>query len=394
VRATVESAIADSRIQRAFRYISTHASQVEADQIRLTEIPAPPFGEAQRARAFSQELGGLQLDPRTDSVGNVLALYEAAGNNPLVVGAHLDTVFPASTPLRLRRKGRALLLPGISDNGCGIVALLWALRAAKEAGVRFRRPVLAVGTVGEEGEGNLRGVRHLFDAPPWSGRQCEFIAVDGGGLHRITHKALGSRRFRVVMTGPGGHSWADFGRPNPVQAMAAAIHTFSTANAAAIGRRPGNSFNFGVIRGGISVNAIPSEALMEVDLRSVASTNLEELDQQLRRTVSDAARISGVEVQIEKMGDRPSGITPPDAAIVQVALEATRAFGVEPRLDVGSTDANIPMSAGVHAIAIGGGGISGSIHTPEEWFDPLHQDAGIQRLLVMMAVLAGLQNDI
>jgi len=187
------------------------------------------------------------------------------------------------------------------------------------------------------------------------------------------------------MRGPGGHSWADFGRPNPVQAIAAAIHTFTTSGA---GKRGGSSFNFGVIRGGISVNAIPSEALMEVDLRSVVASNLEELDGQLRRVVSEAARTSGVEYQIEKMGERPSGVTPPEAPLVQAALEVTRRFGVEPRLDVGSTDANIPMSMGIPALAIGGGGTSGSIHTPEEWFDPSHRDLGIQRLLLLIAVLA------
>jgi tripeptide aminopeptidase len=381
------TAIVDPRIHRALRFISEHEPQIEADQIRLTEIPAPPFRERARALAFSEELDKLQLHPSMDSIGNVVAAYEGVGNNPLVIGAHLDTVFPPSTALQLRRKAQMLLLPGISDNSAGIVALLWALRAAKEVGLRFRRPVIAVGTVGEEGEGNLRGVRHLFNAPPWTASECEFIAVDGGGLHRITHKALGSRRFRVVMRGPGGHSWADFGRPNPVQAIAAAIHTFSTAGA---GRRTGNSFNFGVIRGGISVNAIPSEAVMEVDLRSIASADLEELDQQLKRAVSEAARTSGVEFQIEKMGERPSGMTPPGSALVQAALEATRTFGVEPRLDVGSTDANIPMSMGIPAIAIGGGGTSGSIHTPEEWFDPSHRDLGIQRLLTLMTVLAGL----
>jgi len=245
--------------------------------------------------------------------------------------------------------------------------------------------LIAVGTVGEEGEGNLRGIRHFFNDPPWGTDQCEFIAVDSAGLHRVTQQALGSRRFRIVMRGPGGHSWADFGRPNPVQAIAAAIHTFTTSGA---GKRAGRSFNFGVIRGGISVNAIPSEALMEVDLRSVVASNLEELDGQLRRVVNEAARTSGVEFQIEKMGERPSGATPPEAPLVQAALEVTRRFGVEPRLDVGSTDANIPMSMGIPALAIGGGGTSGSIHTPEEWFDPSHRDLGIQRLLLLIAVLA------
>jgi acetylornithine deacetylase/succinyl-diaminopimelate desuccinylase-like protein len=387
VRAQADIAITDSRIHRAFRFISEHESDIEADQIRLTLTPAPPFQESERARVFSDELAKMQLHPATDSIGNVVAGYEDIGSNPIVVGAHLDTVFPQATPLQLRRKGKTLLVPGISDNGAGIVALLWAFRAAKEVGIRFRRPVIGVGTVGEEGEGNLRGARHLFDVAPWGNRNCEFIAVDGGGLDRITHQALGSRRFRVVMRGPGGHSWADFGCPNPIQAMATAIHMFSSAG---MGRRTGSSFNFGLIRGGISVNAIPSEASMEVDLRSVVSSDLEDLERHLKRIVGEAARAAGIELQIEKTGDRPSGITPPQSAIVQAALHATRVFGVEARLDVGSTDANIPISMGIPAIAIGGGGSSGNIHTREEWFDPSHRDLGIQRLLMVITVLAGL----
>jgi len=252
-------------------------------------------------------LAKMQLHPATDPIGNVVAGYEDIGSNPVVVGAHLDTVFPPETPLQLRRKGKTLLMPGISDNGSGIVALLWAFRAAKEVGIRFRRPVIGVGTVGEEGEGNLRGARRVFDVPPWGSRDGEFIAVDGGGLHRITHQALGSRRFRIIMRGPGGHSWADFGCPNPIQAMATAIHMFSSGS---VGRRAGSSFNFGLIRGGISVNAIPSEASMEVDLRSVVSSDLEDLERHLNRIVGDAARAAGVELQTEKIGDRPSGITP------------------------------------------------------------------------------------
>jgi tripeptide aminopeptidase len=388
VRERVDTVFADPRIQRAFQFISDHENDIEADQIRLTRIPAPPFGETARAAAFAEELLNLGLRPVTDSIGNVLASYDGMGRNPVVVGAHLDTVFPASTPLDLRRKGSALFLPGISDNGSGIVALLWALRAAKESGVEFRRPVVAVGNVGEEGEGNLRGIRHLFDVPPWEGHDCEFIAVDGAGLRRVTHQALGSRRFRVHMTGPGGHSWADFGRPNPVQGIASAIHLFSTTGS---GRRSGTSFNFGVIRGGISVNAIPRDAVMEVDLRSIAAGPLDDLDRQLRRAISEATRGSGVECRIEMMGERPSGTTAESAPVVQAALEVTRRFGVEPQPDVGSTDANIPISMGIPAIAIGGGGSAGNVHTPEEWFDPARRSLGVQRLLAVIAVLAELE---
>lgn len=373
-------------MQQAFRYISDHESEIEAHQIRLTKIPAPPFGEAERAREFSAELMNLQLRPATDSIGNVIGAYDVIGPNPVVIGAHLDTVFPASTRLQLERRGDALFLPGISDNGAGIVALLWAFRAAKASDIRFRRPVIAVGNVGEEGEGNLRGIRHLFSDPPWDGRECEFVAVDGAGLQRVTHQALGSRRFRVRMTGPGGHSWADFGRPNPVEAIAGAIHRFCAPGL----KRHGSSFNFGVIRGGIAVNAIPGEAMMEVDLRSTAAKNLDELEHQLKRAVDESGRGAGVECKIEMMGERPSGTTSASADIVQAALEVTRGFGVEPRPDIGSTDANIPISLGLPAIAVGGGGNSGNVHTPEEWFDPTHRDRGIQRLLALIAVLAGL----
>jgi tripeptide aminopeptidase len=387
VRDRVDSVFSDDRIQQAFGYISDHESDVEADQIRLTEIAAPPFAERDRARAFASELIRLDLRPAIDSIGNVICRYDGGGRNPVVVGAHLDTVFPSSTPLRLYRRGRILYLPGISDNGSGIVGLLWALKAAKKFDMRFRRPVFAVGNVGEEGEGNLRGIRHLFKESPWDGSECEFIAVDGGGLQRITHQALGSRRFRIRMTGPGGHSWADFGRPNPVHAIAAAIHTFTNVPHV---RRPGTSFNFGLIRGGISVNAIPREAVAEVDLRSIAARDLDDLDNQLRRAVVQATRASAVECKIEIMGERPSGTTVPVAPIVQAALEVTRRFGVDPELDVGSTDANIPISLGIPAIAIGAGGSSGNVHTTEEWFDPSRRDLGIHRLLALIAVLAGL----
>lgn len=387
MQSNADSVFNDGRIQRAFRFIADHEEAIEAQQIRLTRIAAPPFGEEERARAFAADLSGLGLQPFTDSIGNVLAWYDGAGRNPVVVGAHLDTVFPASMPLELRRKGKSILLPGISDNGCGLAAALWMMRAARETGIRFRRPVIIVGNVGEEGEGNLRGIRHLFNEPPWQGRDCEFIAIDGAGLQRITHQALGSRRFRVQMAGPGGHSWADFGRPNPVQAMASAIHHFSNTSGI---RRSGTSFNFGVIRGGISVNAIPREAMMQVDLRSITPASLDDMDRQLRRIVADGARAAGVEFRFDAMGERPSGTTPASSPLVQAAMDVTRRLGAEPLPDVGSTDANIPISMGIPAIAIGGGGSSGNVHTPEEWFDPSRRELGIQRVLALVAVIAGL----
>jgi acetylornithine deacetylase/succinyl-diaminopimelate desuccinylase-like protein len=386
VHNVVENIFNDPRVQRAFRFITDHEPEIEAEQIRLTEIPAPPFGESERAATFISILSQHGFRAFTDDIGNVIAAYDGIGRNPVVLGAHLDTVFPASTPLKLGRKGRALYLPGISDNGCGLAAVLWVFRAAKEHGIRFSRPVILTGNVGEEGEGNLRGIRHLFNEPPWQGRDCDFIAVDGAGLQRITHQALGSRRFRIHLTGPGGHSWADFGRPNPVHAMASTIHNFTVSSP----RRPGTSFNFGVIRGGISVNAIPRDAMMEVDLRSIMRNSLDDLENQLKRAINEATRSSGVECRLELMGERPSGSTPVSLPVFEAAMAVTRRFGVDPLPDVGSTDANLPISMGIPAIAIGGGGTSGNVHTPEEWFDPIRRDLGIQRLLALVAVLAGI----
>jgi acetylornithine deacetylase/succinyl-diaminopimelate desuccinylase-like protein len=388
VREQVETVLADARMRRAFRDIFENETAIEADQVRITLIPAPPFGESVRAECLAQELHHLGFKPSMDGIGNVIAAYDGMGERPVVVAAHLDTVFPASTRLELKKRGRILFLPGVSDNGCGLVALLWCFRVARRAGLRFKRPVVAVGDVGEEGEGNLRGIRHLFASPPWEGRACDFIAVDGAGLERVTHQALGSRRFRIRMTGPGGHSWADFGRPNPVHAMARAIHSFTQG---AAGRRPGTSFNVGVLRGGISVNAIPSDSFMEVDLRSVNPSNLDDIENTLRAAVAEAAVSARVDYSVELMGERPSGKTPATDPVIQAAREATRQFNMEPQLDVGSTDANLPMSLGIPAVAIGAGGASGDVHTTGEWFDPTNRHFGLQRLLTVIAALAGLE---
>jgi tripeptide aminopeptidase len=386
MRDRVSAVFSDKRLGDAFRFLKDRESHIEEDQIRITMVAAPPFGEEMRSAAFAAELRTIGFNPTIDEIGNVFAFYAGQGRDPVVIGAHLDTVFPSDVPLQLRRQGPVLYLPGISDNGAGLAALLWVLRAAREAGLQFRRPVLALANVGEEGEGNLRGVRRLFQSPPWPDRNCDFIAVDGAGFQRITHQALGSRRFRVTLRGPGGHSWADFGRPNPVHVMASAIHDFVS-----IGRRPGSSFNVGVIRGGIGVNAIPVEATIDVDLRSTSVEQLDQLHTHLNRSVKENVRKSGVEFRIEPIGERPIGKTDVESALVQAALETTRRFGVEPQLDVGSTDANIPMSLGIPAIAIGAGGSSGDVHTPGEWFNPTHRDLGLQRLLALIAVLAGIE---
>jgi tripeptide aminopeptidase len=385
----IAATLGDVRLQRAFQILKDREPEIEADQIRLTLTPAPPFEETVRAKHFADALRTSGFGPGIDVLGNVTVSYGEKGPDssasPVIVGAHLDTVFPIDVKLELRRRGRVLHLPGISDNGAGLVALLWILRSAREAGLRFRRPLWGVANVGEEGHGNLRGVRHLFESRPWGRGECEFIAIDGAGIQRVTNKGLGSRRFRVRMAGPGGHSWADFGRPNPVHAIATAIHHFVSA-----GRRPGTSFNVGKIQGGIGVNAIPKEAVSEVDLRSTHLEHLDFLQAHLKRCVSESALTAGLSFQMESIGERPLGATPPHAKLVQAAVEVTRALGTEPKLDIGSTDANLPMSLGIPAIALGAGGSCANIHTPEEWFDPTDRYRGLQRLLGLVAVIAGI----
>jgi tripeptide aminopeptidase len=379
--------LANPKIQRAFEIFKERESEIEADQIRLTLVAAPPFEERERSQWFSDAWKALGFAPTIDDLGNVVVEYGAsgqAGPRALIVGAHLDTVFPRDIKLELRRVGRVLHLPGISDNGAGLVALLWVLRVAKECGIQFQRPVWGVANVGEEGQGNLRGIRHLFETRPWGRGECEFIALDGAGLQCVINRGLGSRRFRIRMTGPGGHSWADFGRPNPVHAMATAIHHFVS-----IARKPGTSFNVGTIRGGIGVNSIPKEAAIDVDLRSVNADYLESLQVHLKRCVSESAAASGLVLQMELLGNRPMGLTAAQSGIVQAATDVTRTLGIEPQLDIGSTDANLPMSLGVPAISLGAGGRCANIHTPEEWFDPTDRHLGLQRLLGVVAGLAG-----
>jgi acetylornithine deacetylase/succinyl-diaminopimelate desuccinylase-like protein len=384
--ARAAAAVADPRVQAAFHIFQNRETEIEADQIRLTLVPAPPFQEEERGRHFAQMVRSLGFSPVVDAIGNVVFPYDRTEGNPVIVGAHLDTVFPRDIKLELRRSGGVVRLPGIADNGAGLVALLWLFRAAREARLRFRRPVWGIANVGEEGQGNLRGVRHLFESRPWGMNPCEFIALDGAGVHRITNQGLGSRRFRVRMTGPGGHSWADFGRPNPVHAMAEAIHHFVRPRCG-----PGTSFNVGVIQGGIGVNSIPREATIDVDVRSTSLEHLDSLQSRLRRTMTDAAAAAEVDVKIESIGERPLGYTPEQSDLVQTAIEVTRTFGVGVQLNTGSTDANIPMSQGIPAIAIGAGGSCGGIHTPDEWFNPDGRSVGLQRLLALVAVRAELR---
>jgi acetylornithine deacetylase/succinyl-diaminopimelate desuccinylase-like protein len=250
--------------------------------------------------------------------------------------------------------------------------------------------------VGEEGEGNLRGVRYLLTKGRWASQVDAFLSFDGPGLDRITNRALGSRRYRVEFTGPGGHSWGDFGVPNPVHAIGRAI---SRLAAYPVPKDPRTTFNVGRVEGGTGVNSIPRRATMEVDLRSAAESELQRLDAFFRRAMRDAAdeengnRRAGelLQLKLDLIGERPTGETPSDASIVELALEATRILGVEPRLDQSSTDSNLPISLGIPAITLGAGGTSGSSHTLDEWYDPRDRDKGLKRGLLVVLGMAGIK---
>jgi acetylornithine deacetylase/succinyl-diaminopimelate desuccinylase-like protein len=315
----------------------------------------------------------------------------------VVVSAHLDTVFPEGTDVTVRCEGSRLYSPGISDNTVGVVTLP-AIALALDAGaVKTEGTIYFVATVGEEGEGNLRGVRHLFTKGEFGSGVEAFISLDGPGVERITHRALGSRRYRVTMSGPGGHSWGDFGIVNPIHALGRAIARFAAYPAPLA---PRTSYNIGIIEGGSSVNAIPQAASMIVDLRSVANDEIDRLESYLMRVVEVAAReensqraMSGTTLgyRFEQVGDRPSGETPVESSIVQAAIECSRALGIEPRLDCSSTDSNIPISMGIPAITIGVGGISSNCHSLTEWYEPVGRTLGLKRLLLLSVALAGIR---
>ena len=394
----------DSRCARGLDWIAKNSSWVTDQQARLTEIPAPEFGEAARGKALAALFEASGLKVRTDETGNVIA--ESAGSESGVVlfVAHLDTVFPADTDVHVKRDGNRLLAPGISDNGAGLAALAGLARALSVSGVRTRKTVVLAGDVGEEGEGNLRGVRALVDS--YGSRLSAVIAVDGPSTDYITTQGIASRRFEVTVTGPGGHSWSDFGEPNPITALARGIVKFSAIR---IPDNPRSSFNFGVIEGGTSVNSIPARAAVKVDLRSEDEAELARLEKALRDAitagVSDELKSShspdagddytqlnqfALHVDFRSLGTRPAGALPKDSLLLATMRAVDAYLGNRSRLERSSTDANIPLSLGIPAIAVGGGGKGGGSHTLDEWYDPAGRDLGLKRLYLAAIALAGL----
>jgi tripeptide aminopeptidase len=389
--------LTSARVREALQFFETRIAEITQEHIAICSIPAPPFGEEERATYLCEKFRQYGLtEAQLDAEGNCVALRRGRSLSPLlVVSAHLDTVFPTGTDFTVRREQSKLLAPGIADDGCGLTALVALLGALNENSIETEGSLLFVGTVGEEGEGNLRGARYLLTEGEWANRVDAFISFDGPGMERITHAALGSRRYRVRLTGTGGHSWGDFGAANPVHAMGRAVARLSSYPAPT---NPRTTFNVGRIEGGASVNVIPREALMDVDLRSESAEELRRLDAFFRRVVREAAddensarRVNDppLELDLKLIGDRPSGETSPNAAIVRLAEEATRYFGCRPRLDRSSTDSNIAISLGIPAITLGTGGSSGNSHTLDEWYDPRGRETGLKRALLVMLGMVG-----
>ncbi len=389
-------------VHAAFGWFGAHGRELAETQMELTRIPAPPFGESHRAdwlRARFVELGLEEV--HLDEAGNVLGVRPGAvaGSKFIAVSAHMDTVFPRGTPIDVRREGDRLVGPGVSDNGAGLTALLALAQAMQAVGLHNASPILFIGNVGEEGEGDLRGMRRIFNDPRWREAIAYTLVIDGGGTDTIITEGLGSRRFQATVRGPGGHSWTDFGTPNPIVVLARAIDLFSRTP---VPNDPRTAFNIGVITGGTSVNSIPESASMKVDVRSASAAELDRMEKALREALqeattaaknsaADSRRSHNVTYELRLIGNRPAAELPQDARMLQVMRAVDAQLGINSRQQRASTDANIPLSLGREAIAIGGGGSGGGAHTLHEWYEPTDRDLGLRRILLAVLMLSGVQ---
>ncbi len=398
VVAEVRSIMEDPRVQAAFRYLEENDAETMQDLRTLTEIPAPPFMEEERGRHFRARLEEIGVDSSwVDEEGNVIGLRRGSGEGTLVLSAHLDTVFPEDTDVRIRQVGDTLFAPGIGDDTRGLTAVLAILRALNANGIRTQQDVWFVGTVGEEGLGDLRGVKHLFRE---GGPAIDaFISIDGLGRHGITNAGLGSYRYRVTFEGPGGHSWGAFGLGNPIHALGRAVELFDAA-ADGFTSAPGSrtSYNVGRIGGGTSVNSIPFEAWMEVDMRSESPEALDAIDALFLQAMQDGLaeanevrrRGEALTVKVDKIGERPSGEVPEDDPFVKRAIAATEITGGLATLGRSSTDSNVPIALGIPSITIGGGGTGANAHSLDEYFINREGPQGIQRALLILLAQAGM----
>jgi acetylornithine deacetylase/succinyl-diaminopimelate desuccinylase-like protein len=382
--------------------VKTALERVRADnawtieqQVSICEIPAPPFKEAVRAAELEKRFESLGLrNVRIDAEGNVIGERAGSGQGPTVVlSAHLDTVFPESTDVKVKREGSRLAGPGIGDDCRGLATMLAVVRALEQAKVRTQGTILFIGTVGEEGPGNLRGVRALFAKPPQ--KIDHFISIDGTGLG-VTTGAVGSHRYRVSYEGPGGHSYGAFGMPNPIHALGRAIAKIGEIQ---VPQRPRTTFNVGIVQGGTSVNTISPLGAMDVDLRSESPEELAKIDRAFRDAVETALREENarwpnsrtkITVKIDDLGVRPAAAQKDSSLIARTAIAAGKSLGFTPPTGASSTDANIPMSLGISAITIDGGGDGRGAHATSESYDDGDRGwLGPQWALLITVMLAG-----
>ena len=388
-RQSQSSRLSDNpRVRAALDWFTPNISWINDQQARLTEIPAPPFQEAPRAAALKELLAEAGLSVQIDKAGNVIGELRGVNEKEIViVSAHLDTVFPAGTEVKVHREGSRMTAPGISDNGTGVVALLALARAVRFARLKPQRTILFVGDVGEEGEGNLRGMRALVDT--YRSNLKAVIVLDGSSTDHVTTKALASRRLEASITGPGGHSWSDFGMPNPINALVRGSVRFISTKVPA---SPRTTFNIGQIEGGTSVNSVPYEARLKVDIRSESEDELTRLESALRECIAagvrdemDSARDRSkgkLEWKVELLGSRPGGELASDSPLLAALRAADEFVGNVSRIERSSTDANIPLSMGIDALSIGAGGNGGGAHSLQEWYDSAGREAGLKRTLL------------
>jgi len=397
----VTALAAQKPVHAAFAWLHGNPMKIMDWQARLAAIPGPPFGEKARSEWLSARFTDAGLSQvQTDAVGNVFGWLPAAKLPPqstgpvVVLSAHVDTVFPAETPLNPVVDGDRLQAPGACDNGAGVVGMLAIAHALVQAKVQAKAelpaPLIFLGNVGEEGEGDLRGVRHLYSQAALAGRIVAHIVLDGSGADTAVTQALGSRRYQVSVTGPGGHSFTDAGTPNPIAALASALAILAQTP---LPEAPRTTLNLGTIHGGTSVNSIPESARASIDFRSTSSEQLLLLEVALYRAVEDAVEHGNASAKIRsrgllsftitKIGDRPAAQLPADSPLLESLRAVDRHLGLKTDLRLGSTDANIPLSLGIPALSMGAGGEGGGAHTQAEWYSAKDREVGLRRVLLL-----------
>jgi acetylornithine deacetylase/succinyl-diaminopimelate desuccinylase-like protein len=401
VQQEVARLVARPEVRSAFNWLRSQEPQFLQWQTQVVSVAAPPFHEEERGIWLEKQFRELGLDDvHRDEAGNVYGTHPGYGRGYIALTAHMDTVFPPSTPLNIRQQGSRLYGPGVSDNGAGLTALLAIAALLQAVRLRHPTPLLFIANVGEEGEGDLRGMRHIFSQSRYKDLILHSLVLDGAGADTIVAEALGSRRFEVIVRGPGGHSWSDFGTANPIVVLGRAIQAFSQTP---VPNSPKTTFNIGVVRGGTSVNSIPESVSMRVDIRSTSPAEIERLELAMRaaldKAVEEESRLAqmrmparrpvGLSYEVVTIGNRPAGELDPQARILQVIRAVDTQLGNAAQVQRASTDANIPLSLGREAIAIGGGGTGGGAHTLQEWFDGNGRELGLKRILLALLTLSG-----